>query len=84
MRPEDIKTHVKAEPFQPFRIHLSNGSYYDVRHPEMIMVGASEVVIATRLRPDGVAGEFAYCRPLHITHLENLPERKGRTRRANG
>lgn len=82
MRPEDIKTRVKAEPFQPFRIHLSNGSRYDVRHPEMILVGASEVVIATRLRANGVAGEFAYCSPLHITDVEILPERKRRARRA--
>ncbi len=27
-----------AQPFEPFRIYLSNGRQYDVRHPELLFV----------------------------------------------
>jgi hypothetical protein len=31
--------YLEAEPFRPFRINMTSGQHYDVRHPEMIMVG---------------------------------------------
>jgi hypothetical protein len=31
--------YVTAEPFRPFRIRMASGQFFDVRHPEMILVG---------------------------------------------
>jgi len=45
MRSQDIRNFVKQQPFQPFRITLTDGRTYDVRHPEMAMVGKSSVAI---------------------------------------
>jgi hypothetical protein len=45
MRSEDIQELVRREPFRPFRITLTDGRAYDVRHPEMAMVGRSTVAI---------------------------------------
>jgi hypothetical protein len=45
MRSEDIQQLVRREPFKPFRITLTDGRTFEVRHPEMAMVGRSTVAI---------------------------------------
>ena len=45
MRPEDIREYLRREPFQPFRLTLTDGLTYDIRHPELAMVGRSTVAI---------------------------------------
>ena len=40
MRPEDILELLRKHPFEPFRIHRSDGVAYDVRHPDMAIVPA--------------------------------------------
>ena len=35
--------YVAAEPFRPFRIKMASGQAFDVRHPEMILVGRMSV-----------------------------------------
>ncbi len=45
MRPEDIRNFLNKRPFQPFRITLTDGRSYEVRHPELVMVGRSAIVI---------------------------------------
>jgi hypothetical protein len=39
--------YVKAKPFRPFRVHMASGTTFDIRHPEMIKVTTSCVVIYT-------------------------------------
>ncbi len=31
--------YVAAEPFRPFRIKMASGQSFDIRHPEIILVG---------------------------------------------
>jgi hypothetical protein len=38
-----IGEYVQAEPFRPFRIKMASGDSYEIRHPEMILVGRSTV-----------------------------------------
>jgi hypothetical protein len=45
MLPDDVYRLLKQQPFHPFRLHLSNGRSFDVRHPELAMVGVSAVLI---------------------------------------
>ena len=45
MRPEDIREFLQRRPFQPFRLTLTDGRSYDVRHPELAMVGRSTVIV---------------------------------------
>lgn len=42
---EEIFERINAEPFHPFRIRMASGRAFDVRHPEMIRVGAHSVVV---------------------------------------
>jgi len=38
MNATKLKQLVSRQPFEPFRLHLSNGVAFDVRHLEMIIV----------------------------------------------
>lgn len=35
--------YVTAEHFRPFRIKMASGQSFDIRHPEMILVGRTSV-----------------------------------------
>lgn len=45
MSPADLLQAVRKRPFEPFRIQVSDGTTYDVRHPELVMVGIGSVSI---------------------------------------
>lgn len=72
MRPNDVTAHTRKRPFQPVRVFISDGTSYDVRHPEMMMVGRTEVIIGLESRRDDVFDRFAYCDPVHITRIEPI------------
>lgn len=82
MRAEEILQHVRAQPYRPVRLHLSDGTDHDVRLPQMIMVTRTHVIVATRLRPSGVADDIHFCDPRQVTRLEFRPTRKKSSRGA--
>lgn len=45
MTPQSVLNHVKAEPFRPFRLHLASGRTFDIRHPKLIKVLKSNVLV---------------------------------------
>jgi len=45
MTPPTINGYLKAEPFRPFRIHMASGRTFDVRHPEMVRLGRSNLLV---------------------------------------
>jgi hypothetical protein len=45
MRPEDLRDRLRRRPFQHFRLILTDGRAFEVRHPELAMVGQSTVAI---------------------------------------
>jgi hypothetical protein len=74
MRPDDVLKMLRARPFQPFKISLSDGHQYEVRHPEMAIVTHStvEVGIPGPRGPDGPAQRIVTCALVHITRMEAL------------
>lgn len=44
--------YVEAEPFRPFRIKMASGPTYEIRHPEMILVGRSSARVYTSTEGD--------------------------------
>lgn len=72
MRPEDILELLRVRPFRPFRIALSDGQRFEVRHPELAMVGRSQVVIGIpdTEGPEGTFERTVNCALLHITTTE--------------
>ena len=73
MQPLDIHQQVKQRPFVPLRLHLSDGSSFDVRHPELIMV--SRPVLALMVSGNG-SGELPervlLIDPVHVVRLEPI------------
>lgn len=45
MPPEDLLDFVRKRPCVPFRIHVSDGTIYEIRHPELAMIGVESAVI---------------------------------------
>ncbi len=74
MRPDDVRARLHAQPFQPFRIRLSNGITYDITHPDLVMVGRSALVIGTPAPdlPPGVHGVAVSVSLLHVAELLSL------------
>ncbi|UCF33546.1 MAG: hypothetical protein JSV78_14560 [Phycisphaerales bacterium] len=72
MRADEIRSHVRKQPFRPFRLYLTDGASYEVHHPELIYVSRREVVVALEFGEDDMPERSAYCDPMHITHIEPL------------
>ena len=79
---ETLRDQVRRQPFGPFRVYLSDGSHYDVRHPEMIAVSRRDVAIPLGPRKGEVADRLAICDPLHIVRVEPINGRAARRRRS--
>ncbi len=56
----------------PFRLRMSDGTGYDVRHPEMLLISRTVIAVAvyqTRSKePEGVI----LCDPVHVIRIEPL------------
>ncbi len=76
MRAEEIRTHLRREPFRPIRVYISDGSSYEVRHPELMYMTRTEVIIALDPGGDEIPERSAYCDPVHITRIEPLKRNK--------
>ncbi len=73
MRAEEIAQLLRRRPFQPFRLHVTTGQTYDIRHPEFIIVQRQSAEVG--LDPDprtGVVDRVEYLSLLHIVRIENL------------
>jgi hypothetical protein len=72
-------------PFRPFRLVMSSGQTYEVRHPEMAMLTQSDMLVGTDLSDDGVPAEFKICSLLHVTAIEPVtgPSSRGRQVESN-
>jgi hypothetical protein len=72
--PEQIKDRLKLQPFIPFRIVTSSGEGYEVRHPDLVWVGARDLQVGTAhpTKPTfyNLTTRLAL---MHVTALEDLP-----------
>jgi hypothetical protein len=56
----------------PFRLVMSSGQAYDVRHPEMGWLTRTSIVVGIGDADDRVPDEFKVCPLLHVTAIEPL------------
>ena len=70
MRPDDLREQLERRPFEPFRVYLSNGVFFDIRKPHMASVMRSTLHIALPL--EGDKQRFAVVALVHIVWLEVL------------
>jgi len=70
MQPEQIRSHLRRQPFQPIRVFLSDGSAFDIEHPEFAAVSMGEVAIAVRVRSSELPDQMVYVAPEHVSRIE--------------
>ena len=72
MRTNEIENQLRQRPFVPFRLRMSDGKAYDVRHPEMLMVSRTVLAVAIH-RPRARQPEaIVFCDPAYIIRMEPM------------
>jgi hypothetical protein len=73
MSPEDLKARIRQRPFIPFRIVLTEGTSYEIRHPEFFMLGKRSAVIGLTKSPQADFYDATVMVDLlHIVRVEPL------------
>jgi hypothetical protein len=73
MTVQTFRDLLKQQPFKPFRLVMSSGQTYDVRHPEMAWLTRTSILVGVDEADDGIPAEFKICSLLHITAVEPVP-----------
>jgi hypothetical protein len=60
------------QPFKPFRIVMSSGKSYEIRHPEMAWLTRTDILVGVGESDDGIPPEFRICSLLHVSSVEPL------------
>jgi len=72
---------LRRRPFVPMRVHMSDGTWHDIKHPEMASVSKHAVVILIGPSYDeGIPDDYAWCSWLHVTQVEDIVRRPGLSR----
>ena len=74
MTHEELQAASRRQPFEPFRIVLTTGATYDIRHPDLIMVGRRSAIIGIVNEPNGTVYDRTFkVDLLHVVGIEELP-----------
>ena len=68
MTNRQVLEYVSAEPFRPFRIKMASSQTFEIRHPEMILVGRTSVRVYTATGDD----QFERWHDLSLMLMETL------------
>jgi hypothetical protein len=72
MNQEDLRDRLRVRPFQPFRLHLTDGSYFDVSHPEMMIATRRTAILGLGGQLDqGLPERAVTISLLHIVRAES-------------
>jgi hypothetical protein len=73
MRPEKLRELLRRRPFVAIRVYLSNGTTFDIKHPEMALLTCSTVDIGVAEQEGTtIADRVVYCSLLHVVKVENV------------
>jgi hypothetical protein len=68
MSPQELIDAKKRQPFEPFRIVMADGQGYDIRHPDLLMVGLRAAIVGLTGQPD----QIFYERTIKVDLLQIL------------
>jgi hypothetical protein len=73
MPPAELLRMLRQRPFVSFRIHLDDGTVYEVRHPELVLVGTAtaHVYFPDPAQP-GLVASWEVVALRHVTRLEPM------------
>jgi hypothetical protein len=72
MTTESFRTLLKQQPFRPFRLVMSSGESYEVRHPAMALLLKNDILVGTDVADDGMPAEFRICPLFHVATVEPM------------
>ena len=72
MRPEEVHAFLTRRPFMPFRIHLTDGTMYEVRHPDQCILTRSAIIVGIPHPTQPWAQRVAFYSLIHVNRLESV------------
>lgn len=73
MTTADIKKHLQEVPFKAFRLHVTDGRTFDVKHPDFLFVTKNRVIVGLPGGPDSlIPDRIEFVSLLHIVSIEEL------------
>jgi len=70
----NIQEKLKERPFVPFRVIMSSGQFYDIKHPDLVLVGKRHLFVGTASEDNPTMFDRSSLLPmLHVAALEALP-----------
>ena len=67
-----VRDLLRQRPFRPFRVVMSSGEAYEVRHPEMAWVTKNDLFIGIDVADDGLPVDARMCPLFHVATVEPL------------
>jgi hypothetical protein len=72
MTVQTFRDLLTKQPFQPFRLIMSSGKTYDVRHPEMAWLTRTDILVGLGEVDEGIPAEYRILSLLHVSAIEPL------------
>jgi hypothetical protein len=73
MTVQTFRDLLNTRPFRPFRLVMSSGQDYEVRHPEMAMLTKTDILVGLDEDEEmHVPSRFKICSLLHVTAVEPI------------
>jgi len=77
MRRDELQEALRQTPFEPFRLHLTNGMVYEIRHPEMALLTRHGVHVVELTKAGKPTDKVVKCDLIHVAALEPSVGRNG-------
>ena len=72
MRPNEVQEVLRRQPFQPFRVRLSTGQGYEIRHPEFAALTKTSLFVGDPAGDEGFPNRMIQCDLLHVVAVEPI------------
>lgn len=76
MTVQTFRDLLAEKPFKPFRLIMSSGESYEVRHPEMATLTRTDIFVGIGETKWGVPARFRICSLLHVGTIEPIGKAK--------
>jgi hypothetical protein len=74
MSPEALKDHLRKQPFEAFRMVQTDGTSFDVQHPDLRLVGVRHAIVGLPANHKPTMFERTVTLDLlHVIRVEPLP-----------
>ena len=74
MAPTEILAEVRRPQFEPFRLVMANGAFYDIKHPDQCMVMPKSIVVGASRTDDGFIDWTVTLNPWNVLRIEKTTQ----------